>query len=94
MQQDVRERSLRGAPISLAGRWKNLLTMTMQAMADSEDEINREVEAEAERIKNCPNFNRKLEIRQSFFMHAHLFPRHYHFFFRQTVKFYMISNEF
>lgn len=25
---------------------------------------------------------------------AHLFPRHYHFFFRQTVKFYMISNEF
>ena len=25
---------------------------------------------------------------------AHLFSRHYHFFFRQTVKFYMISNEF
>ena len=46
MRLDVRGKVIERGAEQLDWPLEKLLTMTMQAMADSEDEINREVEAE------------------------------------------------
>lgn len=65
---------------------EKLLTMTMQAMADSEDEINREVEAEQNGIKKLPEFQQKNWNSGSFFMHGASFSQALPFLFSSDGK--------